>query len=262
MRGPKTRIAVVTGSTAGIGLATVEALVKAGYHVVVSSRHEDDVENTLQSLRQKYGDSVVSGLVCHVGHKADRDNLVAHTKQLGDKLDALVLNVASSTTIGPILQTSTSHWDKMFDINVKSTFLMVQAFSSMLQEGSSIVIVSSIAAYNGLPNLGVYSVTKTALLGLTKVLANELGERGIRVNAVAPGIIKTKFSQPLWDNERSDNTINSSKNRETSRHFHIPLQRIGEVEDVSGVVAFLISKDAAYITGETIIMAGGASSRL
>lgn len=254
-------VAVVTASTAGIGLATADALARAGYHVVISSRRKENVEQSVNELQQKYGVDAISGVVCHVARAEDRTRLISHARSLSGRVRALVLNAAASTVLGPVLNTTEADWDKMFDVNVKSTFLLVKEFSPMLHAGSSIVIVSSIAAYNSLPGLGTYSVTKTALLGLTKVLANELGTRGIRVNSVAPGIIKTKFSEILWRSERSP-AKGTAKGGESAAFFRIPLKRLGEVDDVSGVIAFLLSKDAAYITGETIVMAGGALSKL
>lgn len=261
-RGDDRHVAVITGSTAGIGLATAHALAQSGYHVVVSSRRKEHVEKTVKDLQDKYGEDAVSGIVCNVSRIEDRARLVLHVRSLSDRVQALVSNVAASTILGPVLNTTEADWDKMFDVNVKSAFFLIKDFSSMLHAGSSVVIVTSIAAYNPLPGLGTYSITKTALLGLTKVLAGELGTRGIRVNSVAPGIIKTKFSEVLWNGEHPHASNGAQSRRESTPFFHIPLKRLGEVGDVSGVIAFLVSKDAAYITGETIVMAGGALSKL
>lgn len=255
------RLAIITGSTAGIGLAAADALAHAGYYVLVSSRRKEHVEQAVKDLQDKHGMGAVSGVVCHVGHSEDRARLISQARCLSDRVQALVLNAAASTVLGPVLKSTEADWDKMFDVNVKSTFLLIKQFSPMLHAGSSVVIVSSIAAYNPLPGLGIYSITKTALLGLTKVLAGELGTRGIRVNSVAPGIIKTKFSKALW-NGKHPSTNDVVQQEESHSFFRIPLSRVGEVGDVSGVIAFLVSKDAAYITGETIVMAGGAWSKL
>lgn len=256
-------IAVVTASTAGIGLGIGHALAKAGYHVVISSRKPENVKMAVEQIQGQFGVDSASGLPCHVSQPEARSTLVAHAlQQQGGKIEALVLNAAASTHAGSILETSESHWDKIFEVNVKSAFLLVQQFAPHLSAGASIVFISSIAAYNPLPGVGVYSVTKTALLGLTKTLANELAARRIRVNCVAPGIIKTSFSKGLWQGEKSlVNSAISGKGK-GANYFHIPLGRIGEPDDVSGIVAFLVSPQAAYITGETIVAAGGAVSKL
>lgn len=256
-------IAVVTASTAGIGLGVGHALAKAGYHVVISSRKPENVKMAVEQIQGQFGVDSASGLPCHVSQPEARSALVAHAlQQQGGKIEALVLTAGASTHVGSILETSESHWDKIFEVNVKSAFLLVQQFAPHLNAGASIVFISSIAAYNPLPGVGVYSVTKTALLGLTKTLANELAARQIRVNCVAPGIIKTSFSKGLWQGEKSlANSAISGKGK-GAKYFHIPLGRIGEPDDVSGIVAFLVSPQAAYITGETIVAAGGAFSKL
>lgn len=260
------RIAVVTASTAGIGFAIAQSLCKAGFHVVVSSRSAEHVAVAISKLQDMFGTGMASGVVCHVGKANDRARLLAHTLGLGGSVDALVLNAAASTAFGPLLETTEQQWDKMFEINVKSTFMTLREFAPVLGAGASVVLIASIASYNALPRLGAYSVTKTALLGLTKALAVELGVRGVRVNAVAPGIIRTAFSRLLWDKPRDGGRAPVQGaldgKGEGAQHMRIPLGRIGEPEDVGGVVAFLVSRDAAYITGETVVVAGGANSKL
>lgn len=256
------RLAVVTASTAGIGLSSAEALAKAGYHVIISSRKAENVRNAVSELQAKCGTDSVSGLVCHVARPDDRARLLAHALSKAPVVHALVLNAAVSSAFGPTLETTEAQWDKIFDINLKASFILVKDFAPCLSRGSCIVFVTSIAAYNPLPGLGAYSVSKTALLGLCKVLAGELADRGIRVNAVAPGIIRTKFSRLLWDGGNAVAVRAAAGIGEAANVFPIPLKRIGEPSDVSGVIAFLVSDQAAYITGEIIVMAGGAHSKL
>lgn len=252
-------VAVVTASTAGIGLSIANFLAGDGYHVIVSSRKSTNVTNALDLLHSTHGESSASGIPCDVSSPSDRQSLLNHciSQSPNKKISALILNAAASTAFGPILETTESQFDKMFETNVKSVFLTIKQFDSYLEK--NIVIISSIAAYNAINGVGVYSVTKTALLGLTKVLANELAKRGIRVNCVAPGIIKTKFSEGLW---KDDNSLGRKAIKGGSIVFHIPMKRLGEADDIGGVVAFLLSKHAAYITGETIVVAGGAMSKL
>eukprot|EP00054_Salpingoeca_dolichothecata_P001662 m.20149 g.20149 ORF g.20149 m.20149 type:complete len:255 (+) comp12415_c0_seq1:2-766(+) len=247
------RVAVVTASTDGIGLAIAKRLGLEGAHVVVSSRKQDHVDKTVDLLKK---DNInVSGLVCHVGKKADRENLIAHAVEKHGQLDILVSNAAVNPVFGPTIETPEDAWDKIMDVNVKCSFLLAQAAMPHLNQskfGGSVVFVSSIAGFQPFPSLGPYSVSKTALFALTKVLAAESAANKVRVNALAPGIIKTRFSQALW----------ASPEAEKQATQNIPLQRLGEPEDCAGTVAFLCSDDASYVTGETIVTAGGMSSRL
>lgn len=255
-------VAVVTAGTAGIGLSIAHALAKDGYHVVICSRKPQNVEQAVQEIQEKYGQDSASGLPCHVADGDDRAKLLSFSLERSSVIDVLVLNAAASPAFGLILDTTEAQWDKLFDVNVKSAFMLIKLFEPYLTRGSSIVLVTSIAAYHPLPGVGVYSVTKTALLGLCKVLSLDLASRGIRVNAVAPGIIKTKFSEGLWKGKTSLAEGAISDQSRANKLFHIPLRRIGAPEDVAGVVSFLVSKHAGYITGETIVMAGGAMSKL
>jgi len=246
------KIAVVTASTAGIGLAIAERLGHEGAHVVVSSRKQDQVTATVQQL-QKQG-LAVTGLTCHVGSKDDRKKLFDLVSEKFGGLDILVSNAAVNPQYGPILQTSEDAWDKIFDINVKSAFFLCKEAVPLMEKkgGGSIVIVSSVGAYDSFPLIAPYSISKTALLGLVRGMVPQFSEKKIRVNAIAPGIIKTKFSQALWQDPAGEKMAAEG----------FPLQRLGVPEDCAGAVAFLVSDDASYITGETIVMAGGARSRL
>eukprot|EP00057_Strongylocentrotus_purpuratus_P031091 XP_783570.1 PREDICTED: dehydrogenase/reductase SDR family member 4-like [Strongylocentrotus purpuratus] len=169
-------------------------------------------------------------------------------------LDILVSNAAANPHFGNILDCDEQAWDKIFDINVKSTFLLVkESVPHMVSRGGgSIVVVSSIAGYMPFELLGPYSVSKTALLGLTKALTPQLSDMNIRVNCVAPGLVKTKFSSALLSSEESTKLALSG----------IPMKRAGTPDEISGIVSFLASDDASYITGENILVAGGAPSRL
>jgi dehydrogenase/reductase SDR family member 4 len=177
----------------------------------------------------------------------------------GIQVHALICNAAASIAFGPLLSTTEEQFSKMLHTNLLSTFLTVREFSSRssLARGSSVVFVTSLGAYTPLPSLGAYSVTKTALLGLTKALAVEMGADGVRVNAVAPGIIKTKFSERLWRSLDKDASGGAKQ-----MPVQVPLGRLGVPGDISGVVSFLVGDDAKYITGETVVAAGGMPSRL
>ncbi|XP_045756528.1 dehydrogenase/reductase SDR family member 4 isoform X3 [Mirounga angustirostris] len=212
------KVALVTASTDGIGFAIARRLARDGAHVVISSRKQQNVDRAVAALQ---GEGLsVAGTVCHVGKAEDRKRLVA----------------------------------TILDINVKATALMTKAVVPEMEKrgGGSVVIVASIGAYHPFPGLGPYNVSKTALLGLTKNLARELDQRNIRVNCLAPGLIKTSFSQVLW----------MDKAREESIKETMQIRRIGKPDDCAGIVSFLCSEDASYITGETVVVGGGTPSRL
>ncbi|XP_065728794.1 dehydrogenase/reductase SDR family member 4-like isoform X2 [Phocoena phocoena] len=212
------KVALVTASTDGIGFAIARRLAQDGAHVVVSSRKQQNVDRAVATLHRE-GLSV-TGTVCHVGKGEDRERLVA----------------------------------TILDINVKATALITKAVVPEMEKrgGGSVVIVASVGAYRPFPGLGPYNVGKTALLGLTKNLAVELAQRNIRVNCLAPGLIKTSFSRMLWDDQERLESLKAT----------MQIKRIGKPEDCAGIVSFLCSEDASYITGETVVVAGGMPSRL
>ncbi|XP_003421001.2 dehydrogenase/reductase SDR family member 4 [Loxodonta africana] len=246
------KVALVTASTDGIGFAITRRLAQEGAHVVISSRKQQNVDRAVAEL-QREGLSV-SGTVCHVGKAEDRERLVATAVRLHGGVDILVANAAVSPFFGNLMDVTEEIWDKILDINVKATALMTKAVVPEMEKrgGGSVVIVASVAAYNPFPGLGPYNVSKTALVGLTKNLATELAARNIRVNCLAPGVIKTKFSHVLWMDKAKEEGIKES----------LCIKRIGKPEECAGIVSFLCSEDASYITGETIVVAGGAPSRL
>ncbi|XP_022665125.1 dehydrogenase/reductase SDR family member 4-like [Varroa jacobsoni] len=240
------KVAIVTASTDGIGFAIARRLGQEGANIVISSRKQAHVDNAVDQL-SKEGLSV-TGVPCHVGDTAQRANLFKVAKEKFGGLDILVSNAAVNPSATQVFDTPESAWDKIFDINVKCAFLLTQEALPLLERSSSpsIIYISSIAAYQTMPMLGAYSVSKTALLGLTRAAAVHLAPK-IRVNCVAPGIIKTRFSQLLWEDE----TVCKEMMEIT------PLKRLGVPEDISGAVAFLVSDDASYITGEILPVAGG-----
>ncbi|XP_063043106.1 dehydrogenase/reductase SDR family member 4 [Engraulis encrasicolus] len=246
------KTAIITASTDGIGLAAAEALGQRGAHVVVSSRRQDNVDKAVSLLRSK--NIQVTGTICNIGKSEDREKLVQLTVEQCGGVDILVNNAAVNPYFGSIMDSTEAVWDKILDVNVKSAFLMTKLVAPHMEKrgGGSVVFVSSIAGYQPMQLLGPYSVSKTALLGLTRALAPELAQSNIRVNCVAPGIIKTRFSSALW---ASEDLVEEFKKQ-------LAIKRLGEPEDIGGVIAFLCSDDAAYITGETITVTGGMNCRL
>ncbi|XP_002753693.1 dehydrogenase/reductase SDR family member 2, mitochondrial isoform X2 [Callithrix jacchus] len=244
------RVAVVTGSTSGIGFSVARRLAQDGAHVVISSRKQQNVDRAVGELR---GEGLsVTGTVCHVEKTEDRERLVAKALEHCGAVDFLVCNAAVNPLVGSTLGTSEQIWDKILSVNLKSPALLLsQLLPYMEKRRGAVILVSSIAAYIPKVELGVYNISKTALLGLTRTLALELAPKDIRVNCLVPGMIKTDFSKVLHANEAFWNSFSE----------HHQLQRIGKPEDCAGIVSFLCSPDASYITGENIVVAG-FSSRL
>lgn len=246
------KVAIVTASTEGIGLAIARRLGQDGAKVMVSSRKKDNVDRTVADLKAE--NLEVSGVVCHVGKAEDRSNLIQQTVSQFGGIDILVSNAAANPTFGPILDTSEGAWDKIFETNVKAAFFLCKEVVPHMEKrgGGSVIFVSSFAGYTPMEFLGPYSVSKTALIGLTKALVPQLSTMNIRVNCVAPGVIKTKFSEQLWKNPAVKDLVMQM----------IPMKRIGEPPEIAGLVSFLSSDDASYITGETTLVTGGIPGRL
>ncbi|MED6162289.1 hypothetical protein PIB30_068998 [Stylosanthes scabra] len=243
------KVAIVTASTQGIGFAIAERLGLEGASVVISSRKQQNVDEAAEKLRAK-GIEVLA-LVCHVSNAQQRKDLIHKTVQKYGKIDVIVSNAAANPSIDPILLTKDSVLDKLWEINVKATILLLKDAAPHLQKGSSVVIISSITGYNPPASMSMYGVTKTALLGLTKALASEMAPN-TRVNCIAPGFVPTNFASFITGNE----AIRQELEAKTL------LARLGTTEDMAAGTAFLASDDASYITGETLVIAGGMPSRL
>ncbi|XP_066363729.1 tropinone reductase-like 3 [Miscanthus floridulus] len=243
------KVAVVTASTQGIGLAIAERLGLEGAAIVISSRKQKNVDEAVEGLRAK-GITVV-GTLCHVSDAQQRKNLIETAVKNFGHIDILVSNAAANPTVNGILEMKEAVLDKLWDINVKASILLLQDAAPHLRKGSSVILISSIAGYNPEQGLTMYGVTKTALFGLTKALAGEMGP-DTRVNCIAPGFVPTRFASFFIDNE----TIRKKLNERTM------LKRLGSVEDMAAAAAFLASDDASFITAETIVVAGGVPSRL
>ncbi|XP_030940621.1 tropinone reductase-like 3 [Quercus lobata] len=243
------KVAIVTASTQGIGFSIAERLGLEGASVVVSSRKQNNVDEAVEKLKAQ-GIEVL-GVVCHVSNKQQRKNLIDKTVQKYGKIDVVVSNAAANPSIDDILQTQESVLDKLWEINVKSSILILQDAAPHLQKGSSVVIISSFTAYQPPATMAMYGVTKTALLGLTKALAAEMAPN-TRVNCVAPGFVPTSFAAFL--------TTNDAIRKEIEQRTL--LNRLGTTQDMAAATAFLASDDASYITGEILVVAGGMPSRL
>ncbi|XP_071689732.1 tropinone reductase-like 3 [Rutidosis leptorrhynchoides] len=243
------KVAIITASTQGIGYSIAQRLGVEGASVVISSRRQRNVDEAVKKLKEQGIE--VMGLVCHVSNAQQRKNLIDQTIQKYGKIDVVVSNAAANPSVDAILQTKETSLDKLWEINVKTSILLLQEASTHLTKGSSIVFISSISAFEPPAGLAMYGVTKTALLGLTKALATELAPH-TRVNCVAPGFVPTHFAEYITSNPAMRKDLEGKT----------PLKRLGTTEDMAAATAFLASDEASYITGETIVVAGGAPSRL
>jgi len=253
----KGKVAIVTASTQGIGKAIAKRLCQDGAKVMISSRKEKNVHEALEDIHKELGvgGEAIDGMVCHVGKAEHRQSLVQNTVEKFGGIDIFVSNAGTNPTFGPMLQCTEEEWDKIFDNNVKASFLLTQSVVPHMlkrEAGGSIVFITSIAGLQPIPMILPYSVSKTALLGMVKALSNDCAPNNIRVNSVAPGIVDTSFASALTSNEYMAKQVLNT--------LHV--KRFGKPEDISGMVSFLCSTDASYITGENITVSGGLPSRL
>lgn len=241
------KVAIITGSTKGIGKSIAEEYAKAGARVVISSRKAEACEQVAGELRAQGFEALA--VACHVGDKAQLQNLVEQTLAAFGKIDILVCNAATNPVYGPTHQVSDEAFDKIIGTNVKGTFwLCNMVIPHMIRQGGgSIVLLSSIAGVRASANIGVYGMSKVAEAALARNLSLEWGPQGIRVNSIAPGLIRTDFAQALLDDPERLRKVEE----------RLPLRRVGEPVDIAGVALFLASPASAYMTGQTLIADGG-----
>ena len=244
------KVAVITGSSRGIGRASAELLAQLGAKVVVSSRKADACQEVADSIKSNGGGAHV--IACNISRKAEVDALIdGATKHYG-KVDILVCNAAVNPYYGPLLDISDEAFDKIMGSNVKSNiWLCAKAIPLMAARGGgSVIVISSIGGLRGSTVLGAYGISKAADFSLCRTLAGEWGPKGVRVNAIAPGLVKTDFAKALWEDE-------ANLKRRTA---NTPLRRIGEPHEIAGAVAYLGSNASTFMTGQTIVIDGGVTT--
>lgn len=241
------KVAIVTGASKGIGEYMAVAFAQAGASVVVSSRKQEAVDEVAKAIQEQGGQA--TGIAANTGSLEDLEQLVNKTIETYGGIDIIVNNAATNPVFGPIINTTEDAFDKIMNVNVKGPFEFAKmAFPHMKKRGGgSIINISSIGGLSPEPFLGIYSVSKSALISLTKVLAKEWGPMGVRANVICPGLIKTKFSQALWSNE----PIVDKMTKE------LPLPRIGQPEEMAGLALFLASEASSYCTGGVYTADGG-----
>ena len=240
------KVALITGGSRGIGRASALALADAGANVVVSSRKIADLEPVAEEIKKKGVRGMA--IAAHNAKTEDSQALVERVVKEFKRIDILMNNAGTNPYYGPIMNQDEKTWDITMNVNLRGLFLLSQMVARVMktQGGGSIINTASIGGMRA-GDLGVYCVTKAGVIMLTQVMAKEWGQYNIRVNAIAPGIIKTRLSEALW----KDPAVN------VKAVASIPLLRLGEPEEVAGAVVFLASNAAGYITGETIVIDGG-----
>jgi NAD(P)-dependent dehydrogenase (short-subunit alcohol dehydrogenase family) len=243
------KVAIVTGSTRGIGHAIATRFAQRGAQVVISSRDAAACEAVAQELREAGGQAIA--IAANVGKKEQLENLTAQTVERWGGIDVLVCNAAVNPYYGPLSGISDDAYDRIMNSNVRSAlWLSNLAFPHIAARGGGAAIfLSSIAGISGTNVIGAYAVSKTALIGLARSLAVEWGPRGIRVNCLAPGIVKTDFARALWENP----AIAEPALARTA------LRRLAEPDDVAGPAVFLASRAGAFVTGQAIVIDGGVT---
>lgn len=247
------KVAIVTGASRGIGEAIARALAKHGAKVVIASRKLDGLTPVADSIRKDGGEA--TAIPCHAGDEAQIKALVEKTVATYGKVDILVNNAATNPYFGPLMNTEWSAWDKTFDVNTKGYFMGAREVIKHLQARNapgSIVNIASIAGLGAAAFQGVYGMSKAAVISMTQTLAFEIGGSGIRINAIAPGLVETKFAGALLQNDDAVKRMESGT----------PVRRIGQPDDIAGLALFLASDASNFITGQTLVADGGQRIRM
>ena len=244
------KVALVTGASKGIGEAMARGLVEFGAKVVVSSRKQEAVDEVATALKADGFEA--SGIAANMGKLDDIASLVDKTVETYGGIDIIINNAAANPVFGPIQNTDERAFDKIIDVNLKGPFELCKKAYPILKQrgGGSVIHISSIGGLKPEDGIGIYSVSKAAIISLTQAMAQDWGADNIRVNAICPGLIKTRFSEALW----SDDKI-------LGRFLkNIPLARAGVPTDIAGLAVFLASDASAYCTGGAYLVDGGYST--
>jgi NAD(P)-dependent dehydrogenase (short-subunit alcohol dehydrogenase family) len=247
----KDKVIVITGASRGIGEAIARLAIAQGAKVVLASRKQADLDKVAAEL----GPAAIA-VACHTGKPEDVEAMFAKALATFGRVDGCVNNAATNPYFGPLIETPDAALDKTFEVNVRGYLYVARAFVKHARsratgdQGGSIVNIASVAGLRAAPMQGIYGATKAAVISMTQTLAFELGSSNIRVNAIAPGLIETKFASALINNPMlHDQVVNRT-----------PLGRHGQPVEIAGAVTYLLSDAAAFTTGSVIVVDGGMTS--
>jgi len=245
------KVAVITGSSRGIGRAIAEAMADHGARVVISSRKAEACAEAAEAINARHGHGAAIVVPANISSKEALQNLVEETRRQLGRIDILVCNAASNPYYGPMAGISDDQFRKILENNVIANhWLIAMVAPEMLErDEGSIIIVSSIGGLKASPVIGAYNISKAADFQLARNLAAEFGPRQVRVNCIAPGLIKTDFARALWENPETLKMVT----------MHTPMQRIGEPHEIAGAAVFLASPASTFMTGQAIVVDGGST---
>lgn len=241
------KVALVTGASRGIGEAIAHAYAEAGAKVVLASRKQEGLDAVAADIKANGGEALP--IAAHTGSDEAVEELVAKATEAYGGVDIVVNNAATNPHFGPIMTAEESHWDKILDVNVKGYFRVAKACVSSMKKrgGGKVINIASIAGLEPQPGMGIYCVSKAAVIMMTQVLAAELAVDNIQVNAIAPGFIKTKFSEAIWGNEQIYKAVTNS----------IAQKRIAEPSELTGMALYLAAEASSFTTGAVMLVDGG-----
>ena len=244
------KVALLTGASKGMGLAMARGLAEHGATVVISARKQDQLDEAAAAINSM-GKGRAIGIACNVGYKEQLQALVDATRAQAGSIDIVVGNAGVNPYYGPTSKIPDDAYQKTMNANVLSNLWLAQmVVQDMVAKGSgSMMFTSSIGAFKPSTMLGTYGMSKLALIGLVRNLAEEFGPKGVRFNAICPGLVKTDFARELWDNPEVEARIQKQ----------IPLRRLGEPDDFAGLAVFLASDASRYMTGQALTVCGGSN---
>jgi NAD(P)-dependent dehydrogenase (short-subunit alcohol dehydrogenase family) len=241
------KVALITGGSRGIGRSIAEAFARRGAAVVITARKQDELDATAAEIKDGGGN--VTGIASHAGREDQIAALVDQVIADKGRIDILVNNAATNVAFTPVRDLDVAAWDKTLELNLRGPFILSKTVvnKTMAETGGSIINMCSVASFKAEPMMGAYNVSKAGLMMLTKVMAKELGSYGIRVNGIAPAVIKTKFSKVLYETDE----IRQIAEKQSA------LGRVGEWDEVAGTAVYLASDAASYVTGTVVAVDGG-----
>jgi NAD(P)-dependent dehydrogenase (short-subunit alcohol dehydrogenase family) len=243
------KVAIVTGSSRGIGKASAEALADHGAKVVISSRKQDACDPVAAAINARHGEGSAIAVAANISDKAALQHLVDETRRAFGQVDILVGNAASNPYYGPLADIADEQFRKILDNNILSNHWLIQMVAPEMRarKDGAIIIISSIGGLRGSPLIGAYNVSKAADFQLARNYAVEYGPDNVRVNCIAPGLIKTDFARALWEDPEREKATNRTT----------PLRRIGQPHEIAGAVVYLASPASAFMTGQAMVIDGG-----